>query len=292
MGRDVIVLSACFFHKSHVVVMAMSRRNVALQHSRRYYNRRAAYYDLVAQRSAVDRETKEHLDFIESVIKKHADRPVKRVLDIACGGGRHLVGLARRGYECTGYDLAKERVEAAKARAKREGVSITLTRGDAAKLPKSRRYDAVLALFILFLLPSDDYVKNCLLRVRENLAPGGIFVCNIYNPFTRGSHWVKDLVETGTHIDRIKAPGIRITEVERLSDLDPVSGELWFDEVAVVEAPDRKHVFHDKGRVRLLTSSEVKHSLQDAGFSEVFAFYDWKLRSKKPKAEQIVFVAK
>ena len=95
--------------------MTKGGREDVLSHSRRYYARRAHYYDLIAQRTRADTETKRDLNFIESAFKANATRPVAKVLDVACGGGRHVVGLAKRGYECTGYDFAVERVKAAGA---------------------------------------------------------------------------------------------------------------------------------------------------------------------------------
>jgi 2-polyprenyl-3-methyl-5-hydroxy-6-metoxy-1,4-benzoquinol methylase len=268
-------------------------RKGVLSHSRRYYARRAYYYDLIAQRTRVDKETDEQLDFIESAFKTHAKRPVVKVLDVACGGGRHIVGLAKRGYECTGYDFAAERVKMAEARVKRAGVKVTLRQGDATRLPKGGRYDAVLALFIIFLLPSDDDIKKCLRGVREVLSPGGVLISNIYNPFTRTRKELMELLDRGTFVDEIQARGIHIMEVNKLKDFDPVEGVIWSDEIAVVEAPDGRHIFRDKERYRMLTFWDVKRYLEDAGFKEVVPYAGWKVDYKrKSEAEQIVFVAR
>jgi ubiquinone/menaquinone biosynthesis C-methylase UbiE len=267
-------------------------RKAVLSHSRRYYARRAHYYDLVAQRTRVDKETERELDFVESAFKAHAKRPVAKVLDVACGGGRHVVGLAKRGYQCTGYDFTGERVKMAEARAKRAGVKVNLRQGDATKLPKGGHYDAVLALFILFLLPSDEDIKRCLKGIREVLSPGGVLICNIYNPFTRNRQELMELLDRGTSVDEIQAPGIRIMELNKLRDFDPVEGVLWADETAVVEALDGRHIFRDRERYRMLTFWDVKRYLEDAGFKEVVPYAGWKVvHKRRSKAEQIVFVA-
>jgi hypothetical protein len=71
-------------------------RQDVLRHSRECYAHRAAYYDLVVQNphAPISRETKKELDFVEYVIRTHSARPVKKIADMACGGGRHIVGLA------------------------------------------------------------------------------------------------------------------------------------------------------------------------------------------------------
>ena len=153
-----------------------SGREEVLNWSRAYYARRASYYDLLAQRKGRDRETPRELEFLEFAFQTHATRKVREVLDIACGGGRHLVGLSQRGYRCTGRDLTPERIEAAKGRAARTRVSVNLEVGDATKVDYHEAFDAVLGLYILFLLPDDDAVKRCLNGVRKSLRSGGVWV--------------------------------------------------------------------------------------------------------------------
>ncbi len=222
-----------------------------------------------------------------------ATKSVSKVLDVACGGGRHIVGLARRGYECTGYDYTAERVSAAKARAKRLGVKVTLKQGDATKLPSAGPFDAALALYILFLLPSDADIKKCLRGIRRVLTPGGVLICNIYNPFTKSGRELMEILDRGTYVNEVRAPGVRIMEVERVKDFDPVKGILWAEETSVVEAPDGNHVFRDQERFRLLTFWDIKRYLEDTGFKEVAAYPDWKVRHKgRPEAGEIVFVAR
>jgi SAM-dependent methyltransferase len=270
-----------------------SGREEVLSSSRTYYARRAGYYDLLAQRKGRDRETLRELEFLEFGFRTHATRRVRDVLDIACGGGRHLVGLAQRGYRCTGHDFTPERIEAAKARAARTGVSVTLGVGDAAKVDYDDAFDAVLRLYILFLLPDDDAVQRCLRGVRRSLRRGGVLVCNIYNPFTLGKTWVVNAMRNRYSVEEQRASGIRITEVQRTHDYDPVRGVVWVDETTVIEADDGRHVFRDKERARLLTCWDIEHHLKSAGFGEIECYPDWEVRQvKKPKAEQLVFVVR
>jgi ubiquinone/menaquinone biosynthesis C-methylase UbiE len=57
------------------------------------------------------------------------------VLDVGCGDGDLAVELWRRGATVTGIDASPEMVEAARARAKREGADISFMIGDAASIP-------------------------------------------------------------------------------------------------------------------------------------------------------------
>jgi 2-polyprenyl-3-methyl-5-hydroxy-6-metoxy-1,4-benzoquinol methylase len=268
-------------------------RSQVLRSSERYYSRRAGYYDLLAQRRRSDKETPLEVAFLEHAFRTRATHPVKTVLDIACGGGRHIVGLAQRGYQCTGYDLARERIDAARTRAGRAGVSLELRQGDATKLHPARRFDAVLALYILFLLPSDEDVKRCLVQIHNLLLPGGVVVCNYFNPFPMGESSFTELLKQGRTVEESYAPGIRITEIARLRDYDPVHGVAWIDETTFVEAPDGRHVFRDKERIRFFTYWDLARYLQEAGFKDTWFYPDWKQKpARKPKAKQVVLVAR
>ncbi len=246
----------------------------------------------MAQRQPWDKRTALELDFLEQVLRKHTTRKVKDVLDLACGGGRHVVGLAERGFRCTGQDFTLERVEMARARAKRSGVSVRLYRGDATKLPYSEEFDAVLALYILFLLPDDNDVAKCLLQAHRSLRPGGLLICNVYNPFSNDGVWFSELIHKGLFVSESHARGIRITSIERLKDFDPIHGIGWDEDTTIVETSDGLHVFRDSERFRLFTFWDISRYLEAAGFHEIKCYPDWKTKTpKRPKAQQLVFVA-
>jgi len=76
--------------------MSSSRdREVVLRRSRECYAHRATYYGLVVQKAEISKETKKELYFVEYALKTHSTHPVKKVADIACGGGRHIISLAK-----------------------------------------------------------------------------------------------------------------------------------------------------------------------------------------------------
>ena len=60
---------------------------------------------------AFDMNRKGEVDFLVHCFKRYARRPVRRVLDIACGTGPHLARLADRGYAMAGLDLSPANIE-------------------------------------------------------------------------------------------------------------------------------------------------------------------------------------
>jgi SAM-dependent methyltransferase len=270
-------------------------RETVLKASRAYYAHRAYYEDLLVQRQRRFAEaTKRELDFLEHAFSAHGTRPIREVLDVACGSGRHVFGLAKRGYECTGLDYTPERIQIAKERAKREGVSVELLQGDATRLDYENEFDAVLALYILFLLPNNDDVLKTLGCGYRALRKGGILVCNVGNPFYAGKGWFSlQTIYKGLKVVEDRVPGIHSTEVIRLRDFDPMYGVAWWQETSIIEAPDGVHIFRDRERLRLFTYWDILHYLQVAGFKDIKCYPDWKTNPpKKPKAETLVFVSR
>ena len=265
-------------------------RETVLKASRAYYAH-LGYYE---ERTRTQKATERELDFLEFAFRTHATRKVRDVLDVACGSGRHVLGLAHRGYKCTGQDYTHEQIQMAKTRAKREGVSMKLLQGDATKLKYESEFDAVLALRILFLLPDDDSVLTCLRQVHRALKSGGIVVCNIANPFYEGENWFSlKSIQRGPYLNEIHVPGMRWLSIDRVEDFDPIRGVTWWQETPVIETSDGVHIYRLREHLRLFTYWDILHYLQAAGFKEIKCYSDWKIKPpKKPKAEWLVFVSR
>lgn len=68
------------------------------------------YYHLLYQH----RDDTEALQFIRNIVQHLAPAPGSRMLDVACGKGRHSKALAEMGFDVTGIDLSPESIAAAK----------------------------------------------------------------------------------------------------------------------------------------------------------------------------------
>jgi len=102
------------------------------------------------------------------------------VLDLACGPGRHLLELGRRGFQVTGVDATAPLLEAAAGLADREGLDVELVHEDMRRFRRDAAFDAVLSMatsFGYFEDPLDD------LRVLENvhgsLRPNGCLLMEL-----------------------------------------------------------------------------------------------------------------
>jgi SAM-dependent methyltransferase len=110
-------------------------------------------------------------------------RPPGRVLDAACGTGRHGEYLARSGHEIVGVDCTHEMLVRARSRPGRP----VLAEGDLRALPfVDGRFDLVVCGLALAHIAALDGAVAELARV---LAPGGHLVVSVLHPFLAQLGW-------------------------------------------------------------------------------------------------------
>jgi SAM-dependent methyltransferase len=108
--------------------------------------------------------------------------PGQRILDLACGGGRHSLAMARRGALVTGVDLGPAAIAAARRRAKRAGLAVEFVQADLRCLHYEAVFDAATLIFGCFTEMPRSQAQDVLQRIRRSLRPGGLFVLDVYTP--------------------------------------------------------------------------------------------------------------
>jgi len=96
-----------------------------------------------------------------------------RVLDVGCGAGRHLVFLARQGFQLYGVDLSPTGLSHARAWAEEEGLEVELRRADMTFLPyRDGFFDGVVCVFSIYH-GTLAQVRKAVAEIRRVLRPGG-----------------------------------------------------------------------------------------------------------------------
>lgn len=122
--------------------------------------------------------TRLEADFIEQELGL---RRGERVLDLACGIGRHAVEMARRGYAVTGVDLNGRYLELAETTARAAGVTVAWRQADMRSLDLVGAFDAAYSYFTSFGYYSDDENERVLANVVGALGAGGRFLIDVMN---------------------------------------------------------------------------------------------------------------
>src|SRR5512133_2765526 len=88
-------------------------------------------------------ETAQQVDFLLQILQLSGG---EKILDMACGYGRHTLELARRGFSVTGVDITPEYVQYGSLAAQKEGLPATLVCADLRDVAYQGEFDVVLNL--------------------------------------------------------------------------------------------------------------------------------------------------
>jgi SAM-dependent methyltransferase len=83
---------------------------------------------------------------VDFIIKALGLTGKERILDLACGFGRHSLSLARRGFSVTGVDITKEFIEDARKEAKAHSLEAEFILADIRDLGYKNEFDVVINL--------------------------------------------------------------------------------------------------------------------------------------------------
>ena len=128
-----------------------------------------------------ERRLAREIPFFMSIFNEHG---VKKVLDVACGTGRHAVRLAEAGYQVTGVDINGESLESARAHAQERGVEVEFVEGTYLELSRGRPgpFDGLYSVGnSLSFCKTEEEVTGALRQFRSVLRPGGVAIVQILN---------------------------------------------------------------------------------------------------------------
>jgi len=134
------------------------------------------YYDIVFQGY-----TRQEADFIEAACRKYCPFSVRRFLEPACGSGRLLTTLARRGYEVTGFDLSQPALRYLQRRLARSGLNAETFEAEMSNFRLRRRVDAAYCTISTFrYLLTEQAARDHLRCIAGSLRQGGIYVLGLH----------------------------------------------------------------------------------------------------------------
>jgi SAM-dependent methyltransferase len=232
---------------------------------------------------AFDMNRKGEVDFLVHCFRRYAKRPVRRVLDIACGTGPHLVRLADRGYRMSGLDLSRQNIDFLRERLADNGHEAELVVGDMTDFRLAQPVDAAICMQDSqgHLLTNEQLLAH-LRAVARSLRRGGLYIFDRYMV----SSWTDPA--RAWSWSRRRGRVIVRASFSALNDVNPVS--QVFTEHMTLEAIEngRRRVYRQKHQSRMLFPQELRALVDLAGgFEFVQWFFGFKAhqvleRSKHP----------
>jgi SAM-dependent methyltransferase len=196
-----------------------------------------------------------------------------KVLDLACGKGRHSIYLNQLGFTVLGVDLSENSIEIA---SKNANETLHFQIHDMRE-PFEEQFDAVFNLFTSFGYFDNDLDNlKTLIAIKESLSDYGFAVIDFMNvPFVLDNliaEETKKVDEIDFHLKRYLKDGFIIKEID-------------FE--------DKGEKFHYEEKVRALTLDDFTKMMDEAGIYLLDTFGDYKLKKyHKNTSERLIMIFK
>lgn len=224
-----------------------------------------------------------------------ACREVRSVLELGAGFGRLLPALARASRKVVGLDLDPSLLGLAKraTRTLPETLQsrLTLVRGNMQDFELGQRFDRIVLPYNgLYCLKSQRAALACFRSVRGHLAPGGLFVADV---------WAADTFHRGAHARAYRDDRGPILSIAR-------GAEVWdvFERSRLRRREQRldvtyTYVSRRRARTvivpiaqRYLRFEELSQLLERAGLELETVYGDFAGTPHGPRSEHVVFTAR
>jgi SAM-dependent methyltransferase len=133
------------------------------------------YYHLLYQY----RDDHEARGFMSNLLRYLEPLPKSKVLDLACGRGRHAIFMSERDLDVTGIDLSENNIHFAK---RHEQDNLRFIQGDMSEDLGTERFDYIFNLFTSFgYFDTPEQSERAMHNIAKALKPGGRLVIDFMN---------------------------------------------------------------------------------------------------------------
>jgi SAM-dependent methyltransferase len=205
--------------------------------------------------------TRREVDFLAEAL---ALSGVETVLDLACGGGRHSIELARRGLTVVGVDIVKPVLAAARARAAELDLSVEFVQADMRELTYEARFDLVLVMNSSLGFFDDATNQAVLHGAAKALVPGGRLLLQCINPY-QIEHYLREF-RNGWY-------ALGSGYVLREARFEPLNASLLIN-YRYLDPGQGLAVEHPGDAIRLYGFPELRNMLRTAGLRPLGVFGD------------------
>jgi len=201
----------------------------------------------------------------------------QKILDLACGHGRHANRLAGLGHEVTGVDLTAGFLEVARREATEKKLKVNYVQKDMRDIAFDEEFDRVLFMFTALGYFSEEENFKVLENIRRALKPGGLLCFDTIN---------RDLMlkNLSTHHITDKGGDLMLDR----NSFDPVTGYIH-NHRTIIRNGQRKDF---KFSIRLYNPTEITLILEQAGLRTVKMFGNWDSGPLTDDSWRMIIVAK
>lgn len=202
-------------------------------------------------------EAQRLVDLVVNNLKIKSD---SKILDMACGSGRHAVIFAKKHFDVTAVDISQRLLSEAKEIADQYEVKIDFVLSDILDFNTTKRFNLTLNLFTSFgYFIEDEENFRVILKSYDLLVDGGYFVIDYFNK----NYLLKNLIPTTVFSEN----GLRITQNRYFQETRVIKNITIENDGSIEE-------FYES--VRLYSYEEMLGYLNQAGFTIIKEFGDYR----------------
>ena len=220
----------------------------------------SSYYDLLYG----DKDYEREVQYVENLLEDLSPIKVKRIIDVACGTGGHVIPLAKRGFKVLGMDISTHMLKIAREKSKDLAIdhNISFRPGDMRSYQPLGKFDACLCMFAaLGYLSDHQQVLAALNSMHRHLRGNGLLIFDVWNGLAVMS------IKPSRRTKRIRRSGIILTRRAK-SRLDTMNSTCTVKYDLVVKGLTSKiEKFSETHRMRYFYPDELGLLLKLSGFN-------------------------
>ncbi|KVV16075.1 bifunctional 2-polyprenyl-6-hydroxyphenol methylase/3-demethylubiquinol 3-O-methyltransferase UbiG [Flavobacterium sp. TAB 87] len=220
-----------------------------------------------------DRNYREAQIFMDN-LTHYLNLPEKaKVLDLACGKGRHSIYLSQLGFNVLGADLSENSIAEA---SKNDNENLHFKVHDM-RQPFDEKFDAIFNLFTSFgYFENDEDNLTTLIAIKDSLSEYGFAVIDFMNVHQVLNTLVPEEIKTVEGID---------FHIKRYLLDGHIFKEIDFEEDG--------NKYHFTEKVKALTLKDFEELMEEAGIFLLDTFGDYKLKKfHKTESERLIMIFK
>mgnify|MGYP000524802940 CR=1 FL=1 len=212
--------------------------------------------------------------FLKNLTEYLQPKPKDKILDLACGAGRHSIFLNKLGYNVTGVDLSPNSIEKA---SEKSNERLQFDVHDMREVYKENEFDFVFNMFTSFgYFESDEENIKMLQSVEKTLKPNGVFVLDFFN----AEKVIRDLVKEETK----EIEGVQFDLKRELID-----GQI----VKHIDFKDSNKSFSFQEKVQAINLADFSSLFSNTGLKIIATFGDYSLNEfDSENSDRLIIVAK
>ena len=221
-----------------------------------------------------NRDATEAQDFINTLVSHLHIQQEDKLLDIACGKGRHAIYLNELGFDVEGIDLSEKNIEEAK---QSENERLHFAIHDMREVYKKEHFDFAFNMFTSFGYFNEESDNlRAIQAIGDNIKAEGVFVMDFLNPYKVINHLVEEEIK--------EVEGIEF-HINRSFDGEHIIKDIQFDD-------EGKH-YQFQEKVKAIRRIEFLDYFRQSNLLIQNIFGDYNLKEYQAESsDRMIFICK